>query len=93
MFHAVSKAQPPVAEAGTADHPARGRYLTDGTNLFRVLGGLHEGSPALLVEDCKSLDAIVLDAARAQDLRTVMATAQLGSAAGSRDAQVACAAG
>lgn len=51
--------------------PVDGTYLTDGASLFRVEGTLLDLNDNALVEleDCRTLDLILLPAARATGLR------------------------
>ena len=64
---------PPPLQVGVEREA--GRYLTDGTNLYRVVDALRgsRGRPVVGVEDCRSLELILLpvDAFRALRLRPV----------------------
>jgi hypothetical protein len=56
---------PPQADADTAtiaDHAGRrGRYLTDGVDLYRYLGTVSSRSGRMVgLEDCRSLDVLLL---------------------------------
>ena len=60
---------PPAVPVGTEGETAR--YLTDGTNLYRVVDGLR-GSPGhavVGVEDCRSLELVLLPADELRALR------------------------
>jgi hypothetical protein len=52
--------------------PARGVYLTDGTHLYRELGGLDDaGPPMVLLENCHSLDILLVTAEQRAGLTPV----------------------
>jgi hypothetical protein len=52
--------------------PSRGSYLTDGTHLYRELGSLDDVGPAmLLIEDCYSLNILLVTAAQRAELAPV----------------------
>lgn len=56
------KRQPPV--------PADGTYMTDGASLFRVASTLVDlnNNPLVELEDCRTLELLLLPAARAMGL-------------------------
>jgi hypothetical protein len=61
-----------------------GRYLTDGVNLYRSLGPITLGPSQMIgVEDCRSLDVILIaaDELRGHRLRQVIPTSADTSAA------------
>jgi hypothetical protein len=64
----VQPARQPVMPAA----PARGVYLTDGTHLYRELGLLDEaGLPMVLLENCHSLDILLVTAEQRAGLTPV----------------------
>lgn len=66
----------PGAPEGLPDRDARadqgdGRYLTDGVRLFRRVGSFGEAAGLIGLEDCRSLDVVLLRAQEARSLRPV----------------------
>jgi hypothetical protein len=61
----ITTAPPETFSAGT--------YLTDGTSLFGVVGQLPQAPTLRLVEDCRTLDVLIMtvDELNAADLETV----------------------
>lgn len=51
------------------DANAEGRYVTDGVHLYRLLEDAEEDQALVAVEDCRTLDVVLLPAT---DLRTRM---------------------
>jgi hypothetical protein len=49
----------------------RGRYLTDGVHLYRAVGTFGEAAKLVGLEDCQSLDVILLAAKEVRRLRPV----------------------
>jgi hypothetical protein len=60
---------PPAVRVGAEREAAR--YLTDGTNLYRVVDALRSprGRPVVGIEDCRSLELILLPADELRALR------------------------
>ena len=60
---------PPAVRVGVEREA--GRYLTDGINLYRVVDALRgsRGRPVVGVEDCRSLELILLPADELRELR------------------------
>jgi hypothetical protein len=71
MARSLLHHQDPVGRsAPTSSLPAD--YLTDGTHLYRVLGGLDDGLPKVVaLEDCHSLNVTLVQAAEVGKLRAV----------------------
>lgn len=42
------------------DATAEGRYVTDGVNLYRLLEDADEGQALVAVEDCRSLETLLM---------------------------------
>jgi hypothetical protein len=58
----------------TSERLARARYLTDGVNLYRVLGAIRDGASQMMgLENCRSLEVILYPLAElgARSLRPV----------------------
>jgi hypothetical protein len=58
------------------DTLASGTYLTDETNLYRVIGPVDGSAALLMVEDCHKLDVILIETDRVGDLRRVTPSAR-----------------
>lgn len=56
----------------------RGRYLTDGVHLYRAIGAFGEAGGLVGLEDCRSLEVILL---RAEDVRRLRAVKHHGAGA------------
>ncbi len=72
----IRRSDEPLAEV-TADG---GRYLTDGTRLYRVADELPATAGHVWLEDCRTLECVIAAAADVDSLR-VVATAQRSASA------------
>jgi hypothetical protein len=50
---------------------ARGTYLTDETHLYRVIGRVDHSMAFLMLEDCRTLDVVLLEKDQVGDFRRV----------------------
>jgi len=75
LYSRQHRRRPPASRALTGSAAASGgRYLTDGNHLYRELGRLEDVPDQLLLEDCYSLNVMLMTRAQARRLRDVTPT-------------------